>query len=45
MIWGGINQTEPPYEIRMSGTERGLKGRALGSPDRHGSGDVDPDGS
>jgi Barstar (barnase inhibitor) len=25
MIWGGINQTEPPYEIRISGTERGPK--------------------
>ena len=24
-IWGGINQTEPPYEIRISGTERGPK--------------------
>jgi Barstar (barnase inhibitor) len=37
MIWVGINQTEPPYEIRISGTERGPKGRALGSPGRHGS--------
>ena len=37
MIWGGINQIEPPYEIRISGTERGPKGRALRSPDRHGS--------
>ena len=25
MIWGGINQIEPPYEIRISGTERGPK--------------------